>query len=35
MNRSLHGDRDQPCIAATLHALCGVIQAAGDLPEAK
>ena len=24
MNRSLHGDRDHPGIAATLHELCGV-----------
>ena len=35
MNRSLHGDRDHPHIGATLHELCGVSQAAGDLPEAK
>ena len=35
MNRSLHGDRDHPDIAATLHVLGGVRQAAGDLPEAK
>ena len=35
MKRSLHGDRDHPGIATTLHALGGVSLAAGDLPEAK
>ena len=35
MDRSLHGDRDHPGIAATLHELGAVSQAAGDLPEAK
>ena len=35
MKRSLHGDRDHPGIAATLHALGGVSEAAGDLPETR
>ena len=35
MKRSLHGDRDHPGIAATLHELGGVSAAAVDLLEAK
>jgi hypothetical protein len=35
MKRSVHRDRDHPSIAATLHELGRVSQAAGDLPEAK
>jgi tetratricopeptide (TPR) repeat protein len=35
MERSLHGDRDHPDIAVTLHELGRESQAAGDLPEAK
>jgi len=33
INRSLHGDRDHPGIAATLHELGRMSLAAGDLPE--
>ena len=35
MARSLHGDRDHPGIAATLHALGQVRRQAGDLQQAK
>ena len=35
MNRSLHGNRNHPHIALTLHALAEVSQQAGDLKQAK
>ena len=35
MQRSLHGDRDHPGIAATLFALGQLSSQAGDLPAAK
>ena len=35
MKRSLHGDRDHPDIAATLHALGNLSRQAGDLKQAK
>ena len=35
MKRSLHGDKDHPGIAATLHALGVVSRQAGDLKGAK
>ena len=35
MKRSLHGDRDHPDTAATLHELGLVSRQAGDLAQAK
>ena len=35
MNRSLHGDRDHPDIAATLDVLGALSRQAGDLNQAK
>ena len=35
MNRSLHGNRNHPGVAVTLHALGQVSQQAGDLKQAK